>query len=82
VSGPAHRLAINGDYPSRHTAHRGDPGDEAALELLGVENGQDIAKVTMVWCAIFKWAETAQKAEFLDAEEGDLGEALGAGQHR
>jgi hypothetical protein len=44
----------NGDHPSRHTAHRGDPGDEAALELLGIENGQDIAKMTMVWCAIFK----------------------------
>jgi hypothetical protein len=40
VTGPAHRLAIDGDHSSRHSAHRGYPGDEAALELLGVETAR------------------------------------------
>jgi hypothetical protein len=58
------------------------PGGEAALELLGVENGQDIAEVTVVRRAILERTKAAKKLAFRDAEKRDLGKALGAGQHR
>jgi hypothetical protein len=63
------------------TAHCGHPSDKAALELLGVENGEDIAAVTMIGGAILKRPEATQKAELLNPEERNLGEALGTGQH-
>ena len=38
-------LAIDGDDPGRNPGQRCDPGDEAALELLGIQRGEDIAQV-------------------------------------
>ena len=82
MAGPARGLAIDGDHPLRHPGQRGDPGDEAALELLGVERGQDIAEVIVRRRAILERAEAAQKLELLVAEEGDIDEGLRPGQHR
>src|SRR5208337_249481 len=81
AAGPAHGLAIDGDHPGRNAGQRGDPGDEATLELVGVQHRQNIAQVTVVRCAIFERAEAAEKRKFLDAEQGDLGESLGTGQY-
>jgi hypothetical protein len=52
--------------PAQHAGHRGHPGDKAALELFGVENGQDITEMTVIRCAILEGAEATKKAEFLD----------------
>ena len=81
AAGPAHGLTIDGDHSGRNTGQRRDPSDKATLELFGIEHGEDIAQVTVVRRAILEWAEAAKKCEFLDAEQGDLGESLGPGQH-
>ena len=39
----AHGFAINRDHAHGHTGQRRDPGDEAALELLRIEGGEDVA---------------------------------------
>jgi hypothetical protein len=38
-------VAIDGNHPLRRSGQHGDPGNEAALELLGVEGCEDIAEV-------------------------------------
>src|SRR5436309_11003435 len=57
--GPTHGLAVDGDHPTRRSRQRGDPGDEAALELLGVEGGQNIAEVIVRRRAVAKRPEPA-----------------------
>ena len=81
LAGSARGLAIDGDHPRRHPGQRGDPGDEAALELLGVQRGEDIAEVIVRRRAIPERPEAAQKLKLLDAEAGDIGEGLRPGQH-
>jgi hypothetical protein len=46
MTGSADGFSIDGNDPGRDAGHRGDPGDEAALELLSVENGQNIPEVS------------------------------------
>ena len=75
-------LAIDGDHPVRRSGQRRDPGDEAALELLGVERGQDVAEMIVRRRAVLERPEAAQKLELLAAEQGDIDEGLGPGQHR
>ena len=82
MTGSADGFSINRDDPGRDAGYRGDPGDEAALELLSVENGQDIPEMVVRRGAILEWAEAAKKRQFLGTEKGDLGETLGPGQHR
>ena len=60
----------------------GDPGDEAALELLGIERGEDIAEVIVRRRTIAERPEAAQKRELLVAEAGDIGEGFRPRQHR
>src|ERR1700684_2384373 len=81
LAGSTHGLATDRYHARRHASHRGNPGHEAALELFGIENGQDIAQVIMGRRAVLERAEAAEKLKFLDAEESDLGKALGSGQH-
>ncbi len=81
VAGSAHGLAIDCDHPRGNSRHRGHPGDEAALECIGVQGGEDVAEVIMGRRAILERAETAQQSELPGAEEGDLGEAFRAGQY-
>ncbi len=80
-AGSPRGLAIDGDHPFRRSGQRGDPGDEAALELLGVEDGQDVAEMVVCRRAVLERAEAAQKPKLLAAEQGDIGEGLGPGQH-
>ena len=40
---PAHGLTVNRDDPFGEARHRGDPGDEAVLELFGIERCEDVA---------------------------------------
>jgi len=59
-----------------------NPGDEAALELLGVKDCDDVAKMIVRGRTVLERAEAAEEFDFLDAEEGDFGEGLGARQNR
>ncbi len=58
--GPTRGLSIDGNHPLRCPGQRRDPGNEAALELLGVERCKDIAEVIMRRRPIAKWPEPAQ----------------------
>src|SRR5208282_6514209 len=53
---------------------------EAALELLMVQHGEDIAKMVVRRRAVGEAAEAAQKVQLLTAEQGDVGDGLRAGQ--
>src|SRR6202011_2268963 len=59
-----------------------DPGGEAALELLGIERGQDVTQVVVRRRAVLERTEAAQQRELLGPEQRDLGEALCTRQHR
>ena len=69
--GPAHGLAVDGDHLGRRTGQRGDPGDEAALESLGVERRENVAQLIVRWRPVAKRPEPAQEFELLFAEPGD-----------
>jgi len=56
-------------------------GDEAFLELLGVEDRHDVAEMVVCWRTVLERTEAAQKLAFLAAEQGDIDEGLGPGQH-
>ena len=45
--GSARGLAVGRDHLGRRARERGDPGDEAALELLGIERCEDVAEMVM-----------------------------------
>ena len=48
LMGAAHRLAIDGDDLGWRLGQRRDPGDEAALERLRIERGENIAQMDHV----------------------------------
>ena len=79
LTGPPQRLAVDGDHPLWRSGQRRNPGDEAALELLGVEDPQDVAQ--MVVC-VSERPEAAQKSELLAAEQSDIDERLGPSRYR
>ena len=79
---PAHRLAVGRDHPGRSAGQRRHPGDEAPLEFLGVERGEDVAELIMRRRAIRERPEPAQKRALLRPEAGDFHEALGPSQDR
>jgi hypothetical protein len=62
-------------------AERADPGDEAALELFGIERGEQVAQLVVRRRAVLEGAKAAQRLKLLLAELGDLHPALGGGQH-
>src|SRR4051812_1468920 len=72
LAGAARGLAIDGDHLGRRSDQRSDPGDEATLERLGVNRGEDVAQVIMRRRPIAKWPEAAQKRELLRPEPGDI----------
>ena len=45
LTGAARGLAIDGDDLRRGPGQRRDPVDKAALERLGIERGEDVAKM-------------------------------------
>jgi hypothetical protein len=58
-----------------------NPGDEATLELLGIERREDVAELVVRRCAVLEWPEAAQELELLLAEPLDLDPALATRQH-
>jgi hypothetical protein len=80
-TGPPQGLAVDGKHPLRRSGQCRDPGDEASLELLGVEHRQDVAEMVVRWCAVLERTEATQKLAFLAAEQGDIDKCLGPGQH-
>ena len=72
----SHGLAIDRDHSRENSRDRCHPGDEAALNLIGIQSGEDVAKVIMGWPAILERAEPGEQSQLLGVEEGDLGEAL------
>ena len=81
LAGAARGLTINGDHLGWRSDQRGDPGDEAPLERLGVNRGEDVTQVIVRRRPIAERPETAQQRELL-REPGDIDKGLGPGQHR
>jgi hypothetical protein len=75
-------LAIDRNHPGRHADEVCYPGDEAALERLGIERGEDIAEMIVGGSAVAKRLEPAKQTELLLAEPRDIHERLRPGQHR
>jgi hypothetical protein len=87
LMGAAHRLAIDGDDLGWRLGQRRDPGDEAALERLRIERGENIAQMIMCGRAVAighpsTGSGPAQEIELLFAETGDVGKRLGPRQNR
>jgi hypothetical protein len=81
LAGAARGLSVDGDHLGRRSDQRGDPGDEAPLERIGVNRGEDVAQVIVRRRPIAKRPEAAQKRELLHPEPGDIDKGLGPGQH-
>ena len=78
----AHGLAVDRHHPLGDPDQGRNPGHEAALELLGVQGGEDVAQMVMGWRARGERPKPAQQVELLVAEAGDVGDGLRPGQHR
>jgi hypothetical protein len=76
---PAHRLAIDGDHFGRNPRLRSDPGDEATLERLGGERGQDVAQVVVRRRSVREGSEASEKGQLMPAEPGYVGDRLRPG---
>jgi hypothetical protein len=80
VNGAARRLAasrpprapVDGDDLGRLAGDGGNPGDEALLEGLGIQGGENGAEWVVRGRAIGKRSETAQQLPFLLAEAGNI----------
>src|SRR3954449_11523184 len=68
--------------PSGAPVSAATPGDEASLELLGVEHCQDVAEMIVCWRAVLEWTEAAQKLALLATEQGDVDKGFRPGEHR
>nr|WP_246206830.1 hypothetical protein [Methylocystis heyeri] len=75
-------LPSMGDDVGRRLDERRNRGDEAVPEGFGVERGEDVAEVIMCRHSIGERPQAAQEGELLLAKARDVGEGLGAGQHR
>jgi hypothetical protein len=49
--------------------------------LLGVEDSQDVAEMVVCRRAILERVEATQEFAFLAAEQGNIDDSLGPGQH-
>ncbi len=77
----ARRLAVDGDDVGGRLGQRRHPGNEAALERLRVERGEDIAELVMRGRAVLEGPEAAQEVDLRLAKERNFGERLGAGEN-
>ena len=82
VNGAARRLAVDGDHLGRLAGDGGNPGDEALLEGLGIQGGENGAELIVRGRAVGKRSETAQQLPFLLAEAGNIDDGLRPRQHR
>jgi hypothetical protein len=71
-------IAINA---GGNAGHRSQPGDRAALKLVGIKSGEDVANPIMRWRSVAKGTETAQQRQFLFAEAGNVRNGLGSRQN-
>jgi hypothetical protein len=76
------RLAVDGDDALRNADQRGHPGNKAALEVIGIQGGEDIAQMIMRRRAFAERTEPAQQSQLLLAEAGDVGDGFRPGDHR
>ena len=68
LAGPARGLTVNGNHLAAGSpVSGGNPGDEAALEMLGIERGENIAEMIVRRRPVSKRKEPARKIEFLSA---------------
>ncbi len=74
-------FAIDRDDLGRGFGQRRNPAHKAALEGARVERGKNIAQGIMGRGSISEGAEAPQQGECLDAEPGEIGEAISSGQH-
>jgi len=78
---PSQGQAVDGDHALRYSGDRRHPGGEAALELFGIQRGQDIAEVIVRGRAVAERAEAAEQIPLFHPEDGNIGDGLGARQH-
>ena len=65
----------------RHSRPRGDPGDKATPEHLGVERGQNIAEVIVRGRPIREVSEALEQRQLQPAKLGDIGDRLRPGDN-
>ncbi len=75
---PPRGLAVDGDHPLRRAGQCRYPGQEAAMELLGVQHGQDVAEMVVCRGGVRQRSEAAQQFPFIRAEQGDIDQGLAA----
>lgn len=80
AAGAPRGLAVDGDHALGHTAARGNPGGEAALELLGIKRGEDVTEMIVARGAVCERAKPVQQRDPGVAEQSDLRDMFGAGQ--
>jgi hypothetical protein len=78
-TGPAHGLTVDGDHFGRNPRLRRDPGDEATLEGLGVQRGENVTEVIVRRRSILERSEASEQSQFQPAESGDVGDRLRPG---
>ena len=81
VGGSPYRLAVDGDDLGRSAGQRRHPGDEALLELVGIQRREYVPQMVVGRRAIGEGQKPAQQVQFLCPETGDIGERLRARQH-
>ena len=77
-----YRLAVNRDHVAWGTSDGCHPGHKALLEFFRIKRREDIAQRVVRRRAVHIRAKAAQQFELLLAEAGNIGERLGASQHR
>src|SRR5438477_8062399 len=82
LKGSAQRLAVDGNHLRRYAGQRGHPRHEAALKLLAIQRGKNIAEMIMSGSSMLKRTEAAQKIELFLAKPGDIDDGLGSRQYR
>jgi hypothetical protein len=82
VTGPPHRLAVDGDHLGGNPGPRRNPADEAALEFLRIQRSEDVAEMVVGRRPVAKRQKAPQQLQLLGPEPGDIGEGLRPGQHR
>src|SRR5882757_5246963 len=79
--GTPQRLAVDGDDAGIEPGQARDPGDEARLELFGVEDRENVAELIVRRGLVLEWPEATQQRQLLLAVSGDLDPAFAAGDH-
>ena len=76
------RLAVDGEHTRAGLVNRLDPGDETALEPLGIQGRKQVSKLVMRWRGVLVREEAAQKTQLPLAEKSHIHPTLGAAEDR